>query len=116
MKTVLEIGDFACLPTASSPANDGGFGLSQSAVSERPVERSARAIEGFETRSLEDLDLVALTIDAKHVAGKQMMGALGPATGGQDIPLSFAEALTEHHEPVKSLLRELVDRGLSYDQ
>jgi len=94
----------------------GGFGLSQSAVSERFIERSAKALEEFESRSLEDLDLVALIMDAKHVAGKQMMVALGVTTGGKKIPLSFAEASTEHHEPVKSLLRELIDRGLSYDQ
>ena len=35
---------------------------------------------------------------------------------GRKIPLSFEEASTEHHEPVKTLLRELIDRGLSYDQ
>ena len=54
-----------------------GFGLSQSAVSERFVERSAKALEEFETRSLEEVDLVALIMDAKHVAGKQMVVALG---------------------------------------
>ena len=94
----------------------GGFGLSQSAVSERFIERSAKALEEFETRSLEDLDLTALIVDAKHVAGKQMVVALGVTAGGRKIPLSFEEASTEHHEPVKSLLRELIDRGLSYDQ
>ena len=94
----------------------GGFGLSQSAVSERFIERSAKALEEFETRSLEDLDLTALIVDAKHVAGKQMVVALGVTAAGRKIPLSFEEASTEHHEPVKSLLRELIDRGLSYDQ
>lgn len=93
-----------------------GFGLSQSAVSERFIERSSKALEEFETRSLKDLDLVALIIDAKHVAGKQMMVALGVTLGGRKIPLGFAEASTEHHEPVKGLLRDLMDRGLSYDQ
>ena len=93
-----------------------GFGLSQSAVSERFIERSAKALEAFESRSLEDLDLVALIMDAKHVAGKQMMVALGVTLEGRKIPLGFAEASTEHHEPVKSLLRDLSDRGLSYDQ
>lgn len=93
-----------------------GFGLSQSAVSERFIERSSKALEEFESRSLKDLDLVALIIDAKHVAGKQMMVALGVTLGGRKIPLGFAEASTEHHEPVKGLLRDLMDRGLSYDQ
>jgi len=93
-----------------------GFGLSQSAVSERFIERSAKALEEFETRSLEEVDLVAMIIDAKHVAGKQMVVALGVTAGGRKIPLGFVEASTEHHEPVKGLLRDLLDRGLSYDQ
>lgn len=94
----------------------GGFGLSQSAVSERFIERSAKALKEFETRSLEDLDLVALIVDAKHVAGKQMVVALGVTLDGRKIPLGFAEASTEHHEPVKGLFRDLIDRGLSFDQ
>jgi transposase-like protein len=94
----------------------GGFGLSQSTVSERFIERSAKALEEFETRSLQDLDLVALIMDAKHVAGKQMLVALGVTIGGRKIPLGFAEASTEHHEPVKGLLRDLIGRGLSFEQ
>lgn len=94
----------------------GGFGLSQSSVSERFIERSAKALEEFETRSLKKLDLVALIVDAKHVAGKQMVVALGVTVGGRKIPLGFTEASTEHHEPVKSLLRDLVDRELSFNQ
>lgn len=93
-----------------------GFGLSQSAVSERFIERSAKALEEFETRSLEDLDFTALIIDAKHVAGKQMVVALGVTIEGRKIPLGFAEASTEHHEPVKNLLRDLLDRGLAFNQ
>ena len=57
-----------------------------------------------------------MIIDAKNVAGKQMVVALGVTKGGQKIPLGFVEASTEHHEPVKDLLRDLWDRGLSYDQ
>ena len=93
-----------------------GFGLCQSAVSERFVERSAKALEEFETRPLEEVDLVALIMDAKHVAGKQMVVALGVTVEGKKIPLGFAEASTEHHEPVEGLLRDLIDRGLSFDQ
>jgi transposase-like protein len=83
----------------------GGFGLSQLAVSERFIERSAKALEEFESRSLEAVDLVAMVIDAKHVAGKQMVVALGVTAGGRRIPLGFVEASTEHHEPVKGLAR-----------
>jgi transposase-like protein len=94
----------------------GDFGLSQSTVSERFIERSAKALEEFETRSLEDFDFLALIVDGKHVAGKQMVVALGVTVGGRKIPLGFAEASTEHHEPVKSLLRDIIDRGLSIEE
>jgi transposase-like protein len=85
-------------------------------VSEQFIERSAKALEEFETRSLEDLDLVALIIDAKHVAGKQMVIALGVTLEGRKIPLGFVEASTEHHGPVKGLLRDLLGRGLSFEE
>ena len=65
---------------------------------------------------MEDLDFTALIIDAKHVAGKQMVVALGVTIEGRKIPLGFAEASTEHHGPVKGLLRDLIDRGLTFDQ
>ena len=55
-------------------------------------------------------------MDAFREAGKQMVVALGVTVEGKKIPLGFAEASTKHHEPVKSLLRDLIDRGLSYDQ
>ncbi len=44
-----------------------------------------------------------MIVDAKHVAGKQMVIALGVTLLGRKIPLGFAEASTEHHEPVKGL-------------
>ena len=57
-----------------------------------------------------------MIIDAFREAGKQMVVALGVTIGGRKIPLGFAEASTEHHGPVKGLLRDLNDRGLTFDQ
>lgn len=93
-----------------------GFGLSQSAVSEAFIERSAKALEAFESRSLEDVDLTAMIVDAKHVAGEQMVIALGVTARGRKIPLGFVQASTEHHEPIKSLFRDLIDRDLAFKQ
>ena len=59
---------------------------------------------------------MAMIIDAFREAGKQMVVALGVTESGQKISLGFVEASTEHHEPVKGLLRDLLDRELSYDQ
>lgn len=93
-----------------------GFGLSQSAVSEAFIERSAKALEAFESRSLEDVDLTAMIVDAKHVAGEQMVIALGVTAHGRKIPLGFVQASTEHHEPIKGLFRDLIDRDLAFEQ
>ena len=55
-------------------------------------------------------------MDAFREAGKQTVVALGVTVEGKKIPLGFVEASTEHHEPVKGLLRDLIDRGLTFDQ
>ncbi len=48
-----------------------GFGLSQSSVSRRFQERAQQVLEEFESRSLEDENVLALWIDGKRVAGEQ---------------------------------------------
>ena len=48
-----------------------GFGLSQSSVSRQFQERAQQALEGFESRSLEEENFLALWIDGKRVAGEQ---------------------------------------------
>lgn len=53
-----------------------GFGLSQSSVSRAFQERSRRALEAFEQRSLAQEDFVALWIDGKHLAGVQVVKGL----------------------------------------
>ncbi|MFB6230560.1 MAG: transposase [Salinibacter sp.] len=48
-----------------------GFGLSQSSVSRRFQKRAQKALEEFESRSLEEENFLALWLDGKHVAGEQ---------------------------------------------
>ena len=54
-----------------------GFGLSQSSVSRAFQERSRRALETFESRSLAEEDIVALWIDGKYLSGRQVVICLG---------------------------------------
>lgn len=93
----------------------GGFGLSQSSVSRAFIERSAEALETFENRSLEEQDILALIVDGKHVAGEQMIIALGVTLGGEKIPLGFVQASSEAHKPIVGLFRGLIARGLSVE-
>jgi len=93
-----------------------GFGLSQSSVSRRFQERSEKALQEFESRSLEEDDFLALWIDGKHVAGEQMIICVGVNGRGQKKVLGFTQATTERAEPITELLRELIKRGLSFEE
>ena len=100
-----------------------GFGLSQAQVSRRfdvqeflHVERSRKALEAFENRSLADNDIIALIIDGKYLARHQMVICLGVDTGGHKIPLGFIETTTENAEAVGGLLQDLIRRGLDFSQ
>lgn len=93
-----------------------GFGLSQSSVSRAFQERSRRALEAFERRSLKEKDFVALWIDGKYLAGQQVVICLGLTMDGRKMPLGFIETTTENSVAIKGLLTDLVGRGLSFDQ
>jgi transposase-like protein len=93
-----------------------GFGLSQSSVSRRFQERAQEALEEFESRSLEKDNFLALWIDGKHMAGEQMIICVGVTEEGYKKVLGFTQATTEHHEPIKEMLRDLLDRGLSFEE
>lgn len=93
-----------------------GFGLSQASVSRAFVERSRRALEAFESRSLAGEDFVALWIDGKYLAGVQVVICLGLTIDGRKLPLGFVETTTENTEAVRGLLTDLVGRELSFEE
>jgi putative transposase len=93
-----------------------GFGLSQSSVSRRFQERAQQALEQFENRSLEEENFLALWIDGKRVAGEQMIVCMGVTEAGYKKVLGFTQATTERSEPVVELLRDLLERGLTFEE
>jgi len=93
-----------------------GFGLSQSSVSRRFQKRAEKALREFENRSLEEDDFLALWTRGKHVAGEQMIICVGVTGRGQKKVLGFTQATTERAEPIKELLRDLIERGLSFEE
>jgi transposase-like protein len=93
-----------------------GFGLSQSVVSRQFVEESAAALERFVTRSLANDDIVVLWLDGKHLACEQIVLCLGLRMDGTKRVLGFVETTTENAEAVKGLFRDLIERGLRFDQ
>ena len=93
-----------------------GFGLSQSSVSRRFQERAQKALEEFENRSLEEENFLALWIDGKRVAGEQMIVCMGVTESGYKKVLGFTQATSERSEPVIELLRDLLGRGLTFEE
>jgi transposase-like protein len=93
-----------------------GFGLSQSSVSRRFTERAEKALREFENRSLENDNFLALWIDGKHVAGEQMIMCMGVTEAGYKKVLGFTQATTENARLIKEMLRDLIQRGLTFDE
>jgi len=93
-----------------------GFGLSQSSVSRSFQERSRKALEQFEKRSLKAYDFVGLWIDGKSQAKEQIVIALGLTIKGEKVPLGFVQATTENSPAVEGLLREITSRGFSFTE
>jgi transposase-like protein len=93
-----------------------GFGLSQSSVSRRFQERAQKALKEFENRSLKEENFLALWIDGKYVASEQMIVCMGVTEAGYKKVLGFTQATTENARPIKEMLRNLIERGLSFDE
>lgn len=100
-----------------------GFGLSQSSVGRRfdvqeflHVERAEKALREFESRSLEEDNFLALWIDGKHVAGEQMIVCIGATEVGHKKVLGFTLATAENARPIIEMLRDLIQRGLTFEE
>ena len=59
---------------------------------------------------------MALWIDGKHVAGEQMIVCMGVSEAGPKKVLGFTQATTERSEPIKELFRNLLERGLTFEE
>lgn len=92
-----------------------GRGTSKSAVSRRFVIQTAAQLEKWRSRSLVDLDVVALLIDGLHVGEHCLVVALGIDATGQKHVLGLWDGATENATLCQSLLANLQSRGLRTD-
>jgi len=65
---------------------------------------------------LDSYDLVAVLLDGKTFAEDEMVIALGVTVHGQKVILGFVQTATENTRVCAAFLRELVARGLQYEQ
>jgi len=91
------------------------FGLSSSTISRQFIERSREAVEEFCNRRFDDLEIVALFIDGKHLSGEQMIITLGVTLQGDKIPLAVIQSSTENSKAIEQMFSDLIHRGLKYE-
>lgn len=95
---------------------EGSSSTSRSAVSRAFVERTRTAMGELMSRRLDDVRLAALMIDGLEVCERTHVVALGITTEGVKVPLGLWEGSTENTTVARSLLSDLVDRGLDPEQ
>ena len=89
---------------------------SKSTVSELFIERTRTALEELMSRRLDDVRLAVMMLDGIDIADRCHVVALGITTDGVKVPLGLWEGSTENATVARSLLSDLVDRGLDPDQ
>jgi len=89
---------------------------SKTSISEMFVERTATALEELMGRRLEDVRLAVMMLDGLEIAERTHVVALGISSEGVKIPLGLWEGSTENATLARTLLADLVDRGLDPDQ
>jgi putative transposase len=89
---------------------------SKTSVSEMFVERTATALGELMGRRLDDVRLAVMMLDGMEIADRCHVVALGITTEGVKIPLGLWEGSTENATLARTLLADLVDRGLDPEQ
>src|SRR3954464_11982655 len=94
----------------------GSTATSKSTVSEVFVERTRTALGELMSRRLDDVRLAVMMLDGLEIAERTHVVALGISTEGVKIPLGLWEGSTENATLARTLLADLIDRGLDPGQ
>lgn len=90
-----------------------GYGIKKSSASRHFVKATKAKLKEIVERDLSALDLCAIMIDGIDFKGKLLVVALGIDTDGKKHILGLWQGATENAEVVKSLLEDLIERGLN---
>jgi putative transposase len=88
----------------------------KSSVSEMFIERTGTALGELMSCRLDDVRLAVMMLDGMDIADRTHVVALGISTEGVKIPLGLWEGSTENATLARTLLADLVDRGLDPEQ
>jgi putative transposase len=89
--------------------------MSKSAISRRFVKQTETALAELMARDLTGEDIKVLMLDGEHMAERCVVVALAITADGTKKPVGLWDGSTENKAVVRSLLADLVDRGLSFD-
>jgi putative transposase len=98
------------------PPPEAALSVSKSAVSRRFVSLSQQQLAQWLSRSLKDIDLPVVMIDGIHFHDRVVLVALGIDAKGDKHVLGLREGSTESTRVVRSLLSDLIERGLDADR
>ncbi len=87
-------------------------GVSKSQISRETIEAGERLLKELAERDFSKLDILAVWIDGIQLGSYHVICAVGVDDQGNKHVLGLREGATENAEVVKSLLEELVSRGL----
>lgn len=92
---------------------EGASSTGRSAVSRRFVKETETALAELLARDLTDQKIKVLMLDGEHMAGRCVIVALGITADGTKLPVGLWDGATENKTVVRSMLADLVSRGLS---
>jgi transposase-like protein len=87
-------------------------GVSKSSVSRDSIEAGERLLAELAERRFDDIDLLVIWIDGIVMATHHVIAAVGVDSAGDKHVLGLREGASENTEVVKSLVEELVERGV----
>jgi transposase-like protein len=88
---------------------------SRSAISRRFVKQTETALGQLMARDLTGEDIKVLLLDGEHMAERCVVAALAITADGTKKPVGLWDGSTENKTVVRSLLADLVERGLTVD-
>jgi putative transposase len=106
-----DVGELVGSGVEQSSASTG-----KTAVSDMFIERTRTALSELMSRRLDDVRLAVMMLDGLEIADRTHVVALGITTEGVKIPLGLWEGSTENATLARTLLADLVDRGLDPEQ
>src|SRR4051794_32730559 len=95
---------------------DSSSATGKSTISELFIERTRTALGDLMARRLDDVRLAGMMLDGLEIADRTHVVALGITTEGVKISLGLWEGSTENATLARTLLADLVDRGLDPEQ